>query len=91
VVDAFALADNMHEESWSSDNWNEPCFVDLRVEEVPKDGNNAKDGDSAKFDPHTLEDAVHGLYTRAKSSKLATTILLLNLCIIHGVGNSFCS
>jgi hypothetical protein len=82
VVDAFALADNMHEESWSSDNWNEPCFVDLRV---------AKDGDSAKFDPHTLEDAVHGLYTRAKSSKLATTILLLNLCIIHGVGNSFCS
>jgi hypothetical protein len=36
-----------------------------------------------------MEDAVQELYTRAKSSKLATTILLLNLCTVHGVSNCF--
>jgi hypothetical protein len=43
----------------------------------------------ANFDLHALEDAVSGLYMGAKSSKLTATILLLNLCSVHGVNNYF--
>jgi hypothetical protein len=50
---------------------------------------NREDGDTANFDPHDLEDAIRGLYRGAKSLKLAATILLLNLCSVHGVSNSF--
>jgi hypothetical protein len=59
------------------------------AKEVPEDGYIAKDGDSANFGLHVLEDAVHGLDTRAKSSKLAATILLLNLYTVHGMNNYF--
>jgi hypothetical protein len=87
VADAFAIEDNIHKESRSSNNWNESCFANPGREEVPKDGNDAEDRDNANFDPHALEGAVHGLYTGAKSSKLVATIFLLNLCTIHGVNN----
>jgi hypothetical protein len=89
MVDAFAVVDNIHKESWSFDNWNEPCFAVHRAEEVPEDGNDVEDGDIKNFDPHSLEDAIHGLYANAKPSKLVATILLLNLCIVHGVCNCF--
>jgi hypothetical protein len=56
---------------------------------VPEDENNREDGDITNFDPHALEDAVRGLYTEAKSSKLAAIILLLNLNSLHGVSNCF--
>jgi hypothetical protein len=58
VADAFAVADNIHKESWSSNNWNEPCFADPGTEKVLKDDSDAEDGDSANFDPHALEDAI---------------------------------
>jgi hypothetical protein len=82
---AFAAADNIHEESTSTSNWEEPC----NVEPGADDGNNEEDEEKANFDPRDLEDAVHELYTGAKSSKLAATILLLNLCMVHGVSNCF--
>jgi hypothetical protein len=63
--------------------------VDLVEDDVPLDGDDAEDEGDANFDPHALEAAVRGLYTGAKSSTLAATILLLNLCTIHGVSNCF--
>jgi hypothetical protein len=89
VVDAFAIADNIHEQCRSSENWDEPCFPDPDAKDVLEVGNNAKDGDPVNFDLHTIEDAIYELYTKAKSSKLAATILLLNLCTVHGVSNCF--
>jgi hypothetical protein len=53
------------------------------------DGNDGDEGGNVELDPHTLEDAVRGLYSGAKSSTLAAIILLLNLCTIHGVSNCF--
>jgi hypothetical protein len=41
------------------------------------------------FDPQVREDAIKPLYRGAKSTKLATTILLMNLCIVHGMSNNF--
>jgi hypothetical protein len=41
------------------------------------------------FDPNVLEEAIRSLYKGAKSTKLAATVLLVNLCTIHGVSNCF--
>jgi hypothetical protein len=89
VADAFTIADNIHDQCRSSENWNEPCFVDLVEDDVPLDGDDAEDEGDANFDPHALPAAVRDLYTGAKSSTLAATILLLNLCTIHGMSNCF--
>jgi hypothetical protein len=84
VEAAFAVVDNIHNESWSQDVRNKPAFLDSRAEEVPEDKKNGVDGDTTNFDP-----LVCGLYMGAKSSKVAATILLLNLYSIHGVSNCF--
>jgi hypothetical protein len=59
------------------------------VEEGADVGSNEEDGDTANFNPSALEDALDELYVGAKSSKLAATILLLNLYTVHGVSNCF--
>jgi uncharacterized membrane protein YwzB len=41
------------------------------------------------FDPSALEQAIRSLYKGARSTKLAATILLVNLCIVYGVSNCF--
>jgi hypothetical protein len=91
VVDAFTVADNIHEECRLSENWDEPCFDDPNAEDVPDAdaGNNTEDRDPVNFDPEAIEVAVHDLYIGAKSSKLAATILLLKLCTVHKVSNCF--
>jgi hypothetical protein len=89
VVDAFIVADNIHEECRSSQNWDETCFPNPNAENVPDAGNNTEDRDPVNFDPEAMEDAVQELYTEAKSSKLAANILLLNLCTVHVVNNCF--
>jgi hypothetical protein len=40
------------------------------------------------FDPVALEEA-KPLYTSTKCTELAATIVLMNLCIVHGVNNKF--
>ena len=81
VVDAFATADAIHES----------C-----MQEDPEDGaQSAQCGDEAvhahpeevNFDASGLTDSMQELYTGCRSSKLAATILLMNLCTIHGVSN----
>jgi hypothetical protein len=65
------------------------CFPDSLDEDMPVDGNDAQDEGNANFDPHAREDTMKGLYSGAKSSTLAATILLLKLCIVHGLSNCF--
>jgi hypothetical protein len=54
-------------------------------------GESAKGGsdDASNFDPYMLEDAMKPLYRGAKCTELAGTILLMNVCSIHGVSNNF--
>jgi hypothetical protein len=89
LVEAFAVADNIHEECRSSQIWNEACMSDGVENDMVTDPGDGKQGGNANFDPQALEDAVTGLYSGAKSSTLAATILLLNLYTVHGVSNCF--
>ncbi len=41
------------------------------------------------FDPMALEDAMKELFIGTKCTKLIATILLMNLCTIHGMNNKF--
>ena len=89
VAATFAIADNIHAESVAPNNCNEPSYPDPDTEDVPEDGGNIEEGVHANFDLHALEDTLCALYNSAKFSKLAGTILLLNLCTVHGVSNYF--
>jgi hypothetical protein len=89
VADAFTMADSIHDECRSAHNWNEPCFDNIVDDEVPGNVDNTEEDGNVQFDSDGLEEAVGGLYEGAKSSTLAATILLLNLCIVHGVSNCF--
>ncbi len=41
------------------------------------------------FDQVVLEDAMKELFVGTKCTKLASTILLMNLCMVHGMRNKF--
>lgn len=41
------------------------------------------------FDPSNMEEAIQELYSASRCTKLAATILLMNLCTVHGVSNNF--
>jgi hypothetical protein len=45
--------------------------------------------EGSNLDPYALEEAIKSLYARARSTKLAATVLLMNLCTVHGVSNCF--
>ena len=83
--EAFANADAIHKQ-----------YIDMGVEDVgePEEcrddqpaADAATEGDDAQettFDANALEDSMEALYKGARSSKLATTVLLMNLCTVHG-------
>ena len=51
----------------------------------------AKDAEVAEehlFDEHDLHEAMRQLYQGARCTKLVATILLMNLCAVHGVSNN---
>jgi hypothetical protein len=87
VMDAFTLGDSVTEEcregSSGGDGNNLSDPVASSDEEVDTEGN----GD--RFDPAMLEEAIQELYIGSRSTKLAATILLMNLCTVHGVSNNF--
>jgi hypothetical protein len=85
LAEAFAAVDNIHEECRSSQNWDEACISDRLHKDMATDARDGEEGANANFNPQALEDAVTGLYTGVKSSTLAATILLLNLCTVHGM------
>jgi hypothetical protein len=82
VAEAFAAADGIHE---------------LIMEEADDEGadfqvSGESDLDGAAeeggFDATALEESVQVLYDGARSSKLAATVLLMNLCTVHAVSNN---
>jgi hypothetical protein len=89
VADAFTMADNIHDECRSAYNWNELCFDNIVEDDVPDNVDDAEEDDNVQFDSDGLEEALGGLYEGAKSSTLVATILLLNLCTVHGASNFF--
>ncbi len=65
---------------------------DINVEEDI--GNNdeglvANDHDDVASEAQHLQEACQPLYKGAKSSMLAATLLLMNVCMVHGVSNKF--
>ena len=89
VAEAFVIADNIYDESKSSSSWNNIYFSDPLNGDVVEDGNNDEEGNNERFDLEALEEAMTGLYNGVKSSILTATILLQNLCTIHGISNCF--
>ncbi len=87
---AFEVVDTLHNEM--DDGWNNSNDEDELVAtngQALGDGRNVDDGSNNAFDPTILEDVVAELYKGSKSSKLAITILLMNLCTIHGMNKRF--
>ncbi len=86
----FEVFDTLHNEI--DDGWNnfsdedEPATINGQA---LGDGKNVDDGSNNAFDPTILEDVVAKLYKGSKSSKLVTTILLMKLCIFHGMTKRF--
>jgi len=92
VEEAFMVVNGLHEEADARDGSNS---------EVEQEGNIAMEheplGEEAfddvpcnnHFDPMALEDAITKLYKGSKGTKLAATILFMNLCTVHGVSNKF--
>ena len=88
VREAFANADAIHEQ-----------YIDMGVEDVgePEEcrddqpttdaATEVDDAQETAFDANALEDSMEALYEGARSSKLAATVLLMNLCTVHGVTN----
>jgi hypothetical protein len=87
VTGAFDLGDAMYEEcNDSSGEGNTASLSEYGVtscEDV--EGHETSDN----FDPTMLEKAIQELYKGSRSTKLATTILLMNLCTVQGVSNNF--
>jgi hypothetical protein len=86
---AFAHADALHND-YIDNHFNDAANVrDISTEEPI--GERAEEGisEDSTFDPQVLKDAIKPLYRGTKSTKLAATILLMNLCTIHGVSNNF--
>jgi hypothetical protein len=90
VMVAFTAADRAHEESsqggGSSDD---DDSAPMGMEEPTRDTNTVEGQFEDSFDPQPLEDALEYLYSEARYTKLAATILLMNLCTVHGISNSF--
>jgi hypothetical protein len=72
----------------SSSNEDEPANIDGQP---LGDGKNVDDvGSHNAFNSVILRDVVAELYKGLSSTKLAATILLMNLCTVHGMINKFC-
>src|SRR5450759_1916401 len=87
VIRAFANADSTQEEcadlGLDDDAEAEECRDEQHMANQPADG----DGGDSNFSGDAIEDCMQHLYEGAQSTKLAATVLLMNLCTVHGVSN----
>jgi hypothetical protein len=82
VAEAFATADSIHERCLQEGD--DEHGGDEAVGNIPA----AAEEEDGNFDATALDESVEVLYEGARSSKLATTVLLMNLCTVHGVSNT---
>jgi hypothetical protein len=87
VTGAFDLGDTVHKEC--NDSSGEGDVVNLSEHGVTSCKDVEGHETSDHFDPTMLEEAIQEFYEGSRSTKLAATILLMNLCTIHGVSNNF--
>ena len=87
VADAFTLGDFVHAEcsgtSYDDEGPNVP------TDDGTSDGDPEHPDDNSGLDPAFLEEAMKELYDGSHTTKLAATILVMNLCTVHGVSNNF--
>ena len=83
VVEAFTIVDVIHKDC--SQSGHIECKGDIGVNEKEAFGDtiSLESEEDPSFDLNTLKEAMKGLYKGAKCTKLAATILLMNLCTIH--------
>jgi hypothetical protein len=86
---AFIVADRVHAECIRNDGDETNLLPDYSVDEPIGETNALDTSENDTFDPHALEEAIRPLYRGAKCTQLAATILLMNLCTVHGVTNGF--
>ena len=87
VSAAFATADSVHEEFMEvgvgdEAEEHEPCD-EPHPADVEAD---MEDGD-LNFDATVMEESLQPVYDGSRSTKLAATVLLMNLCTVHGISN----
>ena len=98
VRDAFAIADSTHEEFMEAGDGDaaeeEECHdSDAAEEEECRNSDHALDLAAAEdvgdpnFQARILQDSLQHLYEGAWSSQLVATVLLMNLCTVHGISN----
>jgi hypothetical protein len=87
VTGAFDLGDAMHEECNDSSGEGDAANLSEHGITSCKDVEDHETSDH--FDPTILKEAIQELYEGLRSTKLAATILLMNLCTVHGVNNNF--
>ena len=81
VLGAFAVIDSIQEE-YSDEGLEDGGEIEQRHnQEQPAE-------EAVNFDRTALEESMGILYDGARSSKLAATMLLMNLCTVHGVSNA---
>ena len=62
--------------------------VDLGEDEPTAVASEGLNQEQVHFDPTDMEEALQELYSSSRCTKLAATILLMNLCTVHGVSNN---
>jgi hypothetical protein len=87
VTGAFNLGDTVHEECNDSSGEGDAANLSEHGVTLYEDVEGHETSDH--FDPTMLEEAIQELYEDSRTTKLAATILLINLCIVHGVSNNF--
>jgi hypothetical protein len=93
ILGAFTTADEVHadcaRDSNSEDDVDDTCLDDTGLEEPLGDCDTAEAAEDHSSNPQALEEAIRPLYRGARCTQLAATILLMNLCTVHGVTNGF--
>jgi hypothetical protein len=89
ALDAFALADAVHANCMEDGVDESERAPDAGTEEPVGESADGATDDDCTFDPQMLEEAIKPLYRGARCTELAGTILIMNLCTVHGVSNNF--
>jgi hypothetical protein len=89
VVGTFTVADGVHNQCRQSDNWDEDIRGCGGSDDAVGENDDEETPEDSNLDSDALEEAIQPLYKGAHSTKLAGTVLLMNLCAVHEVSNCF--